>query len=1100
MLSRLRHDERVISIGKTTRIEQAVDYLVEAAADAQLDHLDYIDYYASSARAGRWTGRGAEALGLSGAVTADQLRSMLHGHHPLTGLPLGRRFGSQRIVAFDVTFSVPKSVSILYALGDESTRQAVLTAHEKAVDAVCTYLQDQAGWGRRLNRQTGTVDVVPAQMVMPRFLHRTARPVTDPASRLTTMDPQLHTHILVPTWVQRDDGSWGQLYSQPLYREAAAAGTVGQAVLRHELVQRLGIRAVVQPNGCFEVAGVTQEQRDEFSQRTRQIDELEELLGFDSLSGRRLAVIGSRQRKGDATVGADTFTDWRRRGAAVGLDDDTLRSLMGHPMEQPPNALDVTLATLLGPTGLTAQAATFRRRDVVRAVATHAPVGMTLAEIEGHVDAILSDATVVVPLLPDGGTAEPLASVAARLRTRGTELHYSTLEMVALERDMLSVARARQNAGVGVASAADVHAAMASQDRALTDDQRALVDAACRSGDGVTVIEGPAGTGKTAALAVCRDAFERSGYNVVGVSLAARAATELSDTAGIESFTAYTTLLSLREHPLPARSVLVVEEAGMIGSRTVWELVAIAARDNAKLVLVGDSGQVPPIDAGAAFRALGDHLGRTVLREVVRQEAAWEAEALTALRGGDAGAATRAFLEHDRVRVSRNAQERRTQMVADYFAARQRGDDVIMLARARHDVARLNALARAHALLDGFLGDTALRVGDREFRVGDPIICLRNRPRNRLTNGTRGVVTAVDVDRRSLSIRTTKGREMVIDTRRYAYIDHAYAMTVHKAQGMTCDIVLVLGSDFAGRQWVYTALSRARKHALYYVVHVIDLRPKNDPEGMMHSEEPAPSLEQRVATAWSRDEAKDSTLDFPDAYETVDSSALIDGPKLSAPTDSQLQVIEALGGSAATLPNDATWLHASLLIDRLSDTEPGRHALAWLQESGLDAADAQHLVDAATVELANSLTATGSSGPADGFASPHRLAAPSSDQLAAISALGANPNRLPADATWVEAALVLDVLQGQMPGQRAVQWLLDAGVTASDAETITRRASSRVFGSHGQLAAPYEQVVSRTDGPQLALPLAASARTGTRSDPLAMVPAPPASPSMGASL
>lgn len=1092
MLARLRDDAHVvISIGKTTRIEQAVDYLVEAAADQQLDHLDYIDYYANSARAGRWAGAGAESLGLRGAVTADQLRSMLHGQHPLTGLPLGRRFGSQRIVAFDVTFSVPKSVSILYALGDDARRQAVLTAHENAVEAVCTYLQDHAGWGRRLNRQAGTIDVVPAKMVMPRFLHRTARPVTDPATRLTTMDPQLHTHILVPTWVQRDDGSWGQLYSQPLYREAAAAGTVGQAVLRHSLIELLGIRAEVLPNGCFEVEGITQEHRDEFSRRTRQIEELEELLGFDSLTGRRLAVIGSRQRKGDAPVSADVFSDWRRRGASVGLDDVTLESVTSHTIGRPGGGLDVSTGELLGPTGLTAQAATFRRRDVVRAVATHAPQGMTLAGIEERVDAILADATVVVPLLPDPESREPPAVVASRLRARGTELRFSTPEMVALERDMLSLARTRQAGDVAVVSAADLVAAVADQDKVLTGDQRALVEAVCRSGDGVTVVEGPAGTGKTAALAVCRASFERSGYKVVGVSLAARAATELADTAGIDSFTAAFALLSLREHALPARSVLVVEEAGMIGSRTVWELVAIAARDNAKLVLIGDSGQAQPIDAGAAFRALGDNLGRTELREVVRQEARWEADAVTALRNGRAEAATRAFVEHGRVRVARNAMDRRMQMVADYNASHQRGEDVIMLARTRHDVARLNALARANALLDGQLGDVALRVGDREFRAGDPIICLRNRLRNRLTNGTRGVVMDVDPSRHTLTIRTTRGRELLIETRRYAHLDYAYSLTVHKAQGMTCDVVLVLGSDFAGRQWTYTALSRARMMALYYIV---DHSLAFDPEGMMHWEEPAPGLERSVATAWSRNEAKDSTLDFPAAYETIDAPAAIDGPRLTPPSEDQLWLIRSLGGTATALPHDATWVHASLLIDHLSKAEPGTAALRWLQESGLDGGDAQHLIDAAARDLGNAAVTGMDQSPGE---PRHRLAAPSPDQVKAIAALGGDPYRLPSDATWVEVALVLDALQGQPPGALAEQWLVDSGVTAEDAQSLTARAFARVFESGGRLSAPYERVLGRTDRRQLALPLAASSHEFDQLEEIEVVAVPSPGPSLG---
>ena len=168
-----------------------------------------------------------------------------------------RRWARQSVVAYDVTFSAPKSVSLLWAVGDEQTRAAVLRAHQAAVDAVGEYLQAHAGWGRRYDREFEETIPVRAQLALPQFLHRTSRPVTDPATGRVTVDPQLHTHIPIPNYVLRDDGTWGQLHAVALYRHASSAGAVGQAVLRDALVRELGVQVSVARNGTFEVVGIT---------------------------------------------------------------------------------------------------------------------------------------------------------------------------------------------------------------------------------------------------------------------------------------------------------------------------------------------------------------------------------------------------------------------------------------------------------------------------------------------------------------------------------------------------------------------------------------------------------------------------------------------------------------------------------------------------------------------------------------------------------------------------------------------------------------------------------------------------------------------------
>lgn len=394
-----------------------------------------------------------------------------------------------------------------------------------------------------------------------------------------------------------------------------------------------------------------------------------------------------------------------------------------------------------------------------------------------------------------------------------------------------------------------------------------MIEAICGDGQGVTVVEGAAGVGKTFALAACREAFEGAGHVVAGCALAGRAALGLEVEAGIPSTTIASALHRLRSETLPAGSVLVVDEAGMVGSRQLAELVDIADRDEAKLVLVGDPAQLQPIDAGGAFRSLGDHLGRTTVTETIRQEQEWERQALTALRGGRADEAVEAYVAHDRIRTAATAGERRCAAVHDLLELTAHGHDAVILAHQRSEVARTNALARAAMEATGRLSGPAIHVGEREFRAGDVVLCTHNRRAEGIVNGLRGRVTQVDPHTGTLRLDTGDGRPLVIDSSRYDALDHAYAMTAHRAQGLTVDHALLLASDGPGREWAYTALSRARGETLIYAIETpVD----RDPEGAQHWPVPTLPVEERLAARWERSEAKDSTLDYVAAWLGID--------------------------------------------------------------------------------------------------------------------------------------------------------------------------------------------------------------------------------------
>jgi conjugative relaxase-like TrwC/TraI family protein len=942
----------MISIGKLTSVEQAVRYLREAVAQQQLEY-----YTARGESPGRWAGPGAEALGLRGEVTDADFAAVLAGTHPRTGEDLGKHWRRQTVVAFDVTVSAPKDVSILYALGDEDTRSTILRIHREGVQAAAEYLQANAGWARRYNPDIKATEAVRAKLVMPEFVHRTARPVTDPTTGTVTVDPQLHTHITVPTWVQRPDGSWSQLHSEPLYQHAAAAGAIAQAEWRDRLVRELGISTVVDGKGCFSIVGITGAQRREFSRRSLQIDAAAAAYDVTTRAGREVATLDTREGKHEVAATEDLFARWHERAASVGLDGETVMAVLSRePSALEPRRLDVQRsADILGVHGLTARQATFTRRDLIRSVASHAPLGMSRAQLEATVDSILSDRDAVQPLPPRVRDGETEPEAMLRWSETGHDIRYTTPEMLALERGMVASAQTRAGAGVGMARAATVATAMATR-RTLTADQRTMIEEVCLSPAGVLVIEGDAGVGKTYALEVCREAFDASGVEVVGCALAGRAAELLEEGSDIASTTVAATLQQLQVERLPYGGVLVVDEAGMLGDRQLAELVSLAARDEAKLVVVGDPFQLQPIEAGAPMRTLSDHIGRVELHDNIRQQDAWERATLQLLRDGEARAAYREYMRYDRIHDAHTVAERRVQVIEDHARLEAGGLDTVILARRRDEVAALNELAHDRSVAEGRVRGPALTVGDKEYQVGDRVICLANERSGAVSNGTRGVVTAVDVERQTLTLERPDKRQLTLDTTHYDAIDRGYALTVHKAQGMTADIALVVGSEGATREWAYTAMSRATLATHYYEVFK---PPERDTLGVEHWKETSRSAEERTVQAWTRSELKESALDYPERYETPERISVESSLEALA-TDRQRALVEILGGSE--LAQEATRVEAGEEIDRLVAERACGQVEGWMREMGMSE-DAAHELLARAVDRINAEDATG--GPHD---------------------------------------------------------------------------------------------------------------------------------------
>jgi conjugative relaxase-like TrwC/TraI family protein len=865
---------RVLNIGKLLRGRE--HYYLDKVARSQEE------YYTGAGEApGQWIGTAAAELDVAGEVSEVGLQRALSGTHPTTGARLAAPPRGYRVASFDLTFRAPKSVSLLYALGGAQVSRATREAHARALAAALGYLERHAAIARR--GHNGTQLVRGNGFLAAVFQHRTSR----------AGDPLLHSHVLVANLTRGPDGRWTALDGRALYAHAKTAGYLYQAVLRRELTRTLGVAWGQVHRGVADVAGIPRDVIVAFSRRRQQITRRLAERGEHSAKSAQTAALDTRTGKEQGVSRETLLGRWRQQAETLGFHPHDLQAVLGQAQARPLEVgdRDRIRAELAGPAGLTQEASTFCRRDVLQAICERLPAGADLTEIERLADGFLGGDPRVTPVThTDDEPAVLPASDTIRLAdgraisARADIQRYSTRELLAVEATVIAAAQRRQGEGAGTVPqqvvaavlAAHVgrqtpHAGPGTAPPRLAPDQVAMVQALTTSGHGVQLVNAQAGTGKTFALDAARAVWQAAGYRVLGAALAGRAAEELTAGAGIESSTISRLLLDLEDPRAPGlgpSTVLVVDEAGMVGTRMLGKLLWMAERARTKVVLVGDTAQLPEIDCGGLFRGLLIRLGGIQLAENRRQVHQWEREALALLRAGDAGGAIGRYWQHDRVVVRDSAPALRSQLVADWWAAMGRTEEQppVMIAARRADVADLNGRARALMVAAGRLGTQTLVVGGQEYAVGDRIVTLRNqRRRLGVVNGTRGTVTSVDLAAGALEVCTDDGRAVRLPRwylagsrqRGRRQLDHGYAITGHKSEGMTTDRAFTLGTEDIYKEWGYTAMSRGRlENRLYLVVGDNPLADELDVFGELKQDPVAV-----IVRAFGRSRAKTLALD-----------------------------------------------------------------------------------------------------------------------------------------------------------------------------------------------------------------------------------------------
>jgi conjugative relaxase-like TrwC/TraI family protein len=462
------------------------------------------DYFSGRGEApGRWIGGGCGGIGLSGRVDRDGFMRAMDGCDPRTGERLRPEHGRTKVAAFDLTFSAPKSVSVLFAIADEQTSAALIEAHEHAVEAAFSYIEREACFTRR--GRNGVQRVRGDGFLAAAYRHRLSR----------AGDPQLHTHVVVAN-MTRAEGRWTSLEAHGLYEHKSAGGAVYRAVLRREVRARLPWVLWRQVGrGLFEIEGVPDTVLREFSRRRIEIEErARELTGVAAamLSRERLQgiALATRKAKEYGVDGARWRQEARARAGEHGLGQRELGRLTGaDPRGVEASGAQVARSAagrLSGPEGLTENHNTFARRHALAEIAGEFEQGANVLQLERSATAYLKHGTVV-PL----GRADD-------------EHRFTTGDLLACEQAIVEGAERRQSGRTGAVHPRLPDLVMADLPGSLSEEQMNAARSIATGGAGATVIQALAGTGKTRVLGALARVYEAAGHRVVGVAPTGRAA------------------------------------------------------------------------------------------------------------------------------------------------------------------------------------------------------------------------------------------------------------------------------------------------------------------------------------------------------------------------------------------------------------------------------------------------------------------------------------------------------------------------------------------------------------------------------------------------
>ena len=771
----------MLSIKTWTSASEAASYYAKSAK---------IEYYASE-EAGFW--RGSEALDISSnsRVNALDFQKILEGFHPKTHKALLQNSGKKHRAGYDLTFSPPKSVSLLWALGSKSTSNLVLDAHNKAVDQALNHLDKYAAITRR--GKMGHRREAVKNLICAKFTHSISR----------ENDPQLHTHTLIANLAQRYDGSWGSIDSKFIYDEKMTLGAVYRSELIDNLKKSLNVE-IERKGKSFELKGIDEKTIKHFSKRRQQIEKVSKEQGFESPKALDIATLNTRQKKEKKSLDI-LRKEWTKKAQELGFNEKLVTGQSFKIQENP------SLETIENAfQSLTENASTFTERQIRQIIATEAQGVFGRDGIEKSLE-MLRDHKDIIHLGP------------------GLDGHdrYTTSEIYHLEKSMYEKAISRLGEEKHKVSS-DIFHNILEKKSTLREEQERMVRAITLEPGGIKIAMGGAGSGKSYALSAASEIWKKSGYHVLGMAPTGKASQNLEAETGVVSQTVDRFLAY--DYKLSSSHIILIDEAGMMGSRKLNKILDKAHLSGSKVVLVGDSKQLQPIEAGSPTRMLREGVGSIELQKMERQQVNWQKDATRFFAEGRALDALKLYSKHNQLTSYSNPSKARKQLTCDYVDSKLKEPrkSQIVIAETNSQVQKINEEIRKALRDKGYLSKSDIKIKirnkekeliNREFALGDRIYFTKNSKKLGVNNGTFGKITGIEKDKLShhISVITDLDQVVTFSTRDYKDIEHGYAVTAYKSQGDTVDKSYFLVSERSSKEASYVAMSRHRENAHLYV-------------------------------------------------------------------------------------------------------------------------------------------------------------------------------------------------------------------------------------------------------------------------------------------
>jgi conjugative relaxase-like TrwC/TraI family protein len=773
------------------------------------------DYYLSpdgepAQAPGRWLASPdtLARLGIEGeSVDGAEFIALMEGHHPRTGAwlrPEGA--GGGRGGGIDLTFSAPKSVSTVWALGEQAQRCDIEAAHAAAVSQAITHLTENVATVRR--RYDGqVVEENALDLLAAEYRHTTARGVMEG----DLPDPQLHSHVVITSAI-REDGRLVAVASRPIFRSAREVGAYYRSALAHELGERgYAIERATGKHGrYFEIAGVPRGLLDAFSARSREVAQAAER--FRAKWGRapergELRALKLENRKAKVLV---TKTDLQRAWSDTAARHD----FDGHPSPREVDVSPFPEAPLEDRVEqrLTERAATFEAGEL-RAVLLEQSVGELAPREALAVSKAMIAERRVLPL--QGGL---MTTLAVRASEQAIERRFSQLAL-----------DAGRDVGEHVRRVAGDRLAERIGGRLSDEQVRAL--RVVTGPERGAILVGPAGTGKGVVIDAAARAEQLTGHETFGVAVSGSTAQRLGqDSPALAGQTLTLDALVARAErgqlAVDAHTTIYFDEAGMADTDRLDRLTELVADRGSKLVAIGDAAQLPSIGAGGMFERLSEIAPSAELSNIRRTLDPTEQRAWADLRAGRSDRAMAHYYREGRLHMTDTrdeAVERAVQNWAKLTEAHPIAEVALISDASNQEIHRLNARAQHYRSERGELGELEVQVPGVHYgvRQGDRVTLIdqhREHGVQRIENGARGEVLDIGAAGEVLVEFDVTGQQRALAGEELARLRLGYAQHIHRAQGATVTRTLVVtGGWQTSKEPAYVEASRARRGTDWYV-------------------------------------------------------------------------------------------------------------------------------------------------------------------------------------------------------------------------------------------------------------------------------------------